>query len=279
MSNKRGIVLLALLLLVLVPGIFLASAKQEKNAVKISSASSEDFKEKYGEKWKIEKDEETGLPKDIRGFNVDLKKEAKAKRLIAAQEDTPSLMQSFISDNKAALGIEPANLKLNEVEYDTSDSEEKEGTWYMSYVQEHNSLPVFGGVFSSVAIDGKLVKLSSNYYPDITISTIPDLSAEDAKATAKKASGIDAEPEKVSLIIFPEESKPVKYRLAWQIDFGLVENPPGRWTYIMDANDGSVLHKYNNVFTASLSGVVTANIYPEYPDKGQRAVNLTSLNV
>jgi len=72
--------------------------------------------------------------------------------------------------------------------------------------------------------------------------------------------------ENTSLVIFHSDGK--NY-LAWKVDMPLIKNPLGKWTFFVDAENGKVLYKYDNLREDSVSGTVSGMIYPEYPSQGQ----------
>jgi len=83
-----------------------------------------------------------------------------------------------------------------------------------------------------------------------------------------------------SLLLFPRHTgEVVEYRLAYKVEPGLIENPPAKWVYIVDANNGEILEKHNKIVFDTLNGIVTVPMYPENPSqtmvvKGSGAENL-----
>ncbi|MFZ3384745.1 MAG: hypothetical protein WA144_12545, partial [Candidatus Methanoperedens sp.] len=213
---------------------------------------------------------------------------------------------------RSALGsrykINPDDLVLSSSYNDTK----KGPLSILKYTQTYNGLPVYSSSVIVGVKDEKIVTLKSTHRPKIDISTKPVLSESDATGIVENDMGVPLETkvvlqkpihinnqniqksanknnaakeiktnvEGISLLVFPRYTgEVVEYRLAYKVEPGLIENPPAKWVYIVDANNGEILEKYNKIVSSTLSGRVTVPMYPENPNqtmvvKGSRAENL-----
>jgi Zn-dependent metalloprotease len=202
-------------------------------------------------------------------------------------------IRSFFSKNTLRFGIDPENLVLAS----SYIAPKPEGLSIIKYAQTYNGLPVYSSKVIAAVMDGKMVTLKSSYYPGIDISTIPTLSQELALEAVGKDLGIpinnailkpgepfnledlksqesnDSEKkagvEDISLVIYPiNAGSRFEYHLAYKVVLGLIPSPPAKWVYLVDANNGKVLEKYNKVVYSTLNGQITGQIYPEHPNQG-----------
>jgi hypothetical protein len=272
-----------------------SSSKYAKcDKLELQTQLSLNFKEKYGDKWNIKWNEKTNAPEKIIGYNIPLmpleypKKRIKTFTFLTEKErkkQITSATRIFLRENRNLLRVNTLDLKLRKAEYDEPLlKEHKDGTWYVSYEQEYNNIPVYMGWLSLIIINGKLVTISNNFYPNINISTKPTLTKETAIKITRKEVNLNNEvhPKDIHLVIFPKElpKDSFEYHLAWKIEFPLVEEPIlSSWVVFVDAHDGEILYKYNNIIFESVSGIVTGMIYPEHPSQSQVEKNFSGLNV
>ncbi|MFA4956990.1 MAG: NosD domain-containing protein [Candidatus Methanoperedens sp.] len=208
--------------------------------------------------------------KIIRG-NFDLGVDA----LSLTQDDMNSKVRSFLSKNIPRFEIDPENLALSS----SYIAQKSKDLSILKYTQEYDGLPVYSSRVIVAVQDGKVVTLKSEYHPKIDMSTKPTLSEADIleavekdmavpvklnnntkKNIAEKSSSV----EDVLLVIYPEHiGTGIEYHLAYKIELGLIKSPPAKWTYIVDANNGEILEKYDRVVYSTLDGKVTGSVYPE----------------
>ena len=208
--------------------------------------------------------------KIIRG-NLDLGADA----ISFTQDDMNSKVRSFLSKNIPRFEIEPENLALSS----SYIAQKSKGLSILKYTQEYDGLPVYSSRVIVAVQDGKIVTLKSEYYPIKYVSTKPALSKADTLEVVEKDMGVpfkfehitkkniaekSSSVEDVLLVIYPEHTGTgIEYHLAYKIELGLIKSPPAKWTYIVDANNGEILEKYDRVVYSTLDGKVTGSVYPE----------------
>ena len=175
--------------------------------------------------------------------------------------------------NKASgNSIDPDHLVL-------SSSDKSDDLSIMKYVQKYKGLNIHSSRIIVGIKDGKVVTLKSNYYPEKDIDTEPTLGKEDIIKIIENDTGFQlirggyssengTTIENILLEIYPESTgTEIKYHIAYNVELGFNIYPPSKWVYIIDANNGEILEKYNKVVFSTLSGHVTGRIYPDHPDQ------------
>jgi len=218
-----------ILFVVLVAGVVYA---QEDCPTEEACKLWEEFQEKYGSGWTVSWDPYTDVPTALHGFyhldeNVTSKGEAK------------NIADSFLEDNRALFKIDFEELTFNVVRED-------QDLYDVRYRQDYRGIPVEGGrIRVTIGKKNMITGVGNNFYPNISISTVPTITEDEAVAIAKTLyvpSGLKSMTERYnSLIIIPLETDDgYDYRLAWKIPF--LET-----TYIVDAQDGTVLRTWANM--------------------------------
>jgi Zn-dependent metalloprotease len=172
-------------------------------------------------------------------------------REIKSEDDVTNVSWEFIEDNKALLKINQTDLGLSDVDSDWN-------SYTTVYYQNFNGIPIVRGrVVVSIRKDGYLRTISNRFYPDITISTTPQVTEDEAIEIAKhyfppRNPGID-----VSLVILPsdyiewgsqEKSDALTLYLAWKVKFHLK-------TIYVDAETGNVLFVDSNIMASNDEGI------------------------
>ncbi len=197
-----------------------------------------------------------------------------------------SALRNFIDSNQAVFEVSSSQLSSEKSFYDKSSKDsEEERTWYVSYKQSYNSIPVEDTLVSVLIIDGKIVQLKSQTFDGISIDTTPGISEQDAVSLAKQQLNLPNSfvPDSMSLAIYPDNSKkPVSYYLTWKIEFPLIEgenSAPFAWIVFVDAHTGDLIHKYNRVVFGEVSGQVTGMVKLANSSSTATLVNFSNNNI
>ncbi|HEU0035253.1 MAG TPA: M4 family metallopeptidase [Kofleriaceae bacterium] len=137
----------------------------------------------------------------------------------------------------------------------------RNGDQHVRLHQKHGGVPVWGGDvvvhvdgtrFSSVK--GNLVTNLDSFDVTPSIAASAALATSQADYTAQlkhpSATGPQYKRESSELVIFPQKDRDA--RLAWHVVFYTEAGNgmgPGLWNYFVDAKDGKILFRYNNVQT------------------------------
>ncbi|MBD3162738.1 MAG: T9SS type A sorting domain-containing protein [Candidatus Eisenbacteria bacterium] len=200
--------------------------------------------ERYGGNWRVHSwDSQTETPRWIYGTSV------KMADAITGPADLERLARQVIIENQDLLRADASALRL-------TDTPHALGKWVAHFQQTYHGIDVWGAkvriLFSE---DGKLMLMGSDAHPDIDVSPIPALSAEQATAIARDAVPFDPatdsiEEEKTLLVLpVPLSETEVDYHLVWRVRVH-TEDPLGIWVTHVDAHDGRIVWRYNDVHFA-----------------------------
>ena len=203
----------------------------------------EEFKEKYGKNWRVRWHESTGTPRMIFGYHYPMGM-GNASNADKAKE----IAWKFISDNKDFLKVDLSQLELTRVVEGNLD-------WGVDYKQLYNEIPVKGGrVGITVSKEGEILVAGSYFYPNISVSTTPEISRDEAIDIAKeKMNVISPVVQNVSLVIFPHESDDtITYHLTWNVRLFSLEPLQGK-AYAVDAITGDIIKEGDWLRTGGIS--------------------------
>jgi Zn-dependent metalloprotease len=178
--------------------------------------------------------------------------EGRFAQQVARGSEAAATIDFFTTHRDAYKMIDPAGeLQAKRLDVD------RLGMRHQRMIQLYNGIKVIGGeLISHFTKDGVLKAVNGTYYPDIKVSTTPQITA----AAAQKIAGNDLEsffgkgdPRDEELVIFPWGKT---NHLAWRMFF-YSETPMGRWEYFVDALSGEVIFKANRIMNAEAIGTGT----------------------
>ncbi|MBI2439838.1 MAG: M4 family metallopeptidase [Lentisphaerae bacterium] len=205
----------------------------------------------------VEWNNSLGTPFSIRGTDLGARRVFSAgKGLRAAAQAQPETKAIAVLDNLAGImGIRDA-----QQEFAAQPAQaDALGFRHVRATQTYQGLKVFGGkVIVHFNQDGTAYQVNGRYVPDISVDVNPQLTPDDALGLALQdlaALGLSggaliASPE---LVICAYQTQP---RLAYALM--LAADPPeaNRWRYFVDAQDGSVLLRYNDIKFVDIYGAI-----------------------
>lgn len=136
---------------------------------------------------------------------------------------------------------------------------------HVRFQQTHEDIPVYEAQYLvHLREDGRIVMANGTYYPKIDAPTTPRLSDRLAQQVA--LNDLEGEPKREeitgALMIYPEQ----QFHLAWRLEIPI--EPFGGWVYFVDAQDGAILEKQNQLTHVVGDG----KVYPEHPNRTSTAV-------
>ena len=145
---------------------------------------------------------------------------------------------------------------------------------HINFYQEHEGLKVaFSRLTVKMTLDNKVIMFGVDVYDDISISIIPELSIATAENLAGKGLGgsISLSKAEAALLILPiPGNNKNNYKLVYEVmvsGFG-EDKIPFRYRTLLDAVDGKVLYRQNEVVThapkANLEVDVDGTVYPTH---------------
>lgn len=209
------------------------------------------FSDKSRKPWRVRFNPRTALPESI------VQGETRAYG-----PDPETAAAAFLEEHREMLSIDRSELRL-------AQSKTFAGLTHLQYDQVHNGIPVeFAYVRVHLTADGRVTGYQAKYEPAIDISLTPSISAEGAKAAVLADLGYPARSE-AKLVIFPDEFDG-GLKLAWKIRARGAGLGSGIWIYYINAHDGSVLFRYDDLRRVcsgshQSTGTVKGLVYPISP--------------
>ncbi len=152
------------------------------------------------------------------------------------------------------------NLNLNPAELQFLNENSGLGHMHALYQQTYQGLPVeFSRVKVQMDSTGAVLRLDSNFLPNIQVNTVPSIpSSQAAQVVAQDSGGTPVTP---TLVIFPDLNTSAPH-LAWRF---LVRKPQHLWRYYVDAKTGQVLLRYDVLESSGFSGNVQGMVFDVDP--------------
>ncbi|MCX6354626.1 MAG: M4 family metallopeptidase [Candidatus Aureabacteria bacterium] len=152
-------------------------------------------------------------------------------------------VRRFLNENKDLFRMSDAHSELKT----RSNETDQYGLRTIRFTQQYKEIPVYGGdLVASLDRDGRLTSVNGNYLPDISVTTVPRVSAEEALAIAKAVLGIADENVRTiigpELMIYPKDGV---YHLAWCLTL-VTSKPFAEWKCFVDAHAGALIDKWND---------------------------------
>ena len=224
-----------------------------------------DFESKYSTKWRVEWSEICDTPTRIIGDSVS---SSNFGTDIITKDNINNLAKNFINENNDLFKIDASNLKIRQIHVG-------DRLGIITYEQEFSNIPVFGRYTTIATKNNNIVLYKSNHCEDVSISTTPIVSLNEAINIAKKffnvKTSIVAEG---TLMIYPQERG--GYVLTYKIDLPIVENPLGdeekphiQPSVFVDAKNKEIVDFIDNIEYEDLSGSVSGMIYPVFTHEPQ----------
>ncbi len=220
----------------------------------------------------------TSIPKKVEDINLYPRKLKKGE-IPLKKEDIDTTFKSFMKENKTFLKVDSKDLKM-------VSSRNISNKWFVKYEQYYNGIPVYNSSVGLEALDdGEVQSFESNYRPNISVSTDPkitiDEAVEVAKNTYKKEDADKLQLNENQLIIYPEKKEDsIDYRLAWRFLLADENIDPYLDKYfIVDAIDKRILSYSFLRRQTYYSGTVKGEIYPRFSTDEVKVVPLKYSNV
>lgn len=193
------------------------------------------FSQKHGKGWRVRYNPRTALPEAITG--------GRSARYPGTPEQAA---MAFFEDNKDLLKVQPLALRL-------VHKREFMGLTHLQYQQYKDGIPVeFSYARVHVSPEGEVSGYQGRYEPELPLETAPAISEQAAVTSAVSDLGRQLNVSRAELVIYPDESSG-ELKLAWKVR----GRGNGLWVYYINALDGSVLYKYDDLRYACAAGYTT----------------------
>lgn len=208
--------------------------------------------------------DENGMPSMIEGIPTNVKKGSRGARISALASSAYNYLEAV----KPYLKLTNPEAELDILKSETDEIQ----TTHLRIQQTYKGIPVYGGEMILHKKDNEEVSLlNGHFYPTPQIENVnPSLSEDNIgklaisdvskvsivkPMTATEMVMLKYEKPKTELIIYHQNEKADGERLAYQVT--VRPNFLERWIYVIDANSGEILDKYNH--TCTLDGPFKAN--------------------
>ncbi len=175
--------------------------------------------------------------------------------LETARDDPEAVARAFFSAHRALYGLRDPDAELRLRSRTTDDL----GITHLRFAQYHRGVPVWGGqLMAHVSANGRLEAVNGECYANLAVDTVPALSFEDAWQRALAELGDEGavlRPQRSQLVVYARDGAPT---LTWLVNL-YSERVLGDWLIFVNAHDGSVRHRYNNLPSALDRRTFTAN--------------------
>jgi len=159
--------------------------------------------------------------------------------------------------------------RLSDNQFNLISRLERDGSWYLAFRQVYNNYPVYSSrIHFKINPDGKVSRIRSNVFPDLTISVTPSISQQSAVDSAKMLFNFQQNIDSlcnISYGIFPVINlNSISEKFVYVITLA-DGDLPDKWMYFVDAELGNVITNRRLCSNDNISGTVLGYIYPEYP--------------
>ena len=213
--------------------------------------------------------DENGMPSMIEGIPSNLSIIKKGSVRNARMSALASSAYNYLEAVKPYLKLANPEAELNILNNETDEME----TTHLRMQQSFKGVHVYGGEMILHKKENEEVSLlNGHFYPTPQIENVnPSLSGDNVgklaisdvskssivkPMTATEMTILKYEKPKTELIIYHQSEKVDGERLAYHVT--VRPNFLERWVYVIDANSGEILDKYN--YTCTLDGVATATV-------------------
>ncbi len=207
--------------------------------------------------------DENGMPSMIEGIPTNVKKGSRSARMSALASSAYNYLEAV----KPYLKLANPDTELDILKTETDEIQ----TTHLRMQQTYKGINVYGGEMILHKKDNEQVSLlNGHFYPTPQIDNVsPSLSDDNVgnlaisdvskmsivkPMTATEMMMLKYEKPKTELIIYHQNEKADTERLAYHVT--VRPNFLERWIYVIDANSGEILDKYNH--TCTLDGVAKA---------------------
>jgi len=209
--------------------------------------------ERFGGSWKIYTwNSQTSTAADLYGSGT----QVSAELTNEAQAET--VAREFLAANPDIFQADLADLRFASAPVGL-------GKRTVHFQQTYHGIDVWqGGVYLTFTETGRLFAMGSTFYRGISVSPQPSISAEQAIEIAK--ADLPYNPETDELTVYPEllvlpvglSATEVEHHLVWRLRLRTA-NPLGIWVTHVDAHDGSIVWRYNDIHFVNFTGDAEVN--------------------
>jgi hypothetical protein len=236
-------------------------------------AATDALAQRYGGGWHVYSwNPQTGTPSAIYGSG------AVVAPALLSESDVEATARRELAVNAGVLGVDPANLRL-------TGTPRGMGKWAAHFQQTYHGIDVWGGRASLTFTEGgRLFVMGAEYYSGITVDPAPRYGARQAEGVAQAELPFQAATDRIEegtqlyVLPVPLSETAVEPHLAWRVKVRTAD-PLGVWVTWVDAHDGHILWRYNQISFANFLGTDRGVIEPGTYCDGQEEQPLAHARV
>jgi Zn-dependent metalloprotease len=211
------------------------------------------FNKKHLNSWRVRYSPRTALPEAIVGGKT-----------LHYSGNSKSIAKQFIDENSEMLKIDFSKLKF-------SYSKKSMGIDHLVYKEVYNGLPVeFSYVKLHIKDNGEVIGYQARYEPVIHVSPLPKINVIFARGIISADYG--SRPRGSAKLVYYPDEEDGSVKLVWKIKARGSKTNPGSWIYYIDAENGDILFKYDDLryvcpgTSNTTVGTVNAMVYETSPE-------------
>ncbi len=238
------------------PRDFLLYRGQAASPAATEAAAS--FGQALGGEWAVHSwNRRSGTPHIILGSGADV------APALGDPSDAEAAARTVFQRNAAALGVDPARLRLDEVRSGA-------GKYAVHFQETYDGVDVIGGrVHATFMASGRLFVMGSDFYSIENLDVAPAISQVEAERIAlddlpqreRLVSPQAGEETKLFVLPYPTSDESFEPFLVWRVTV-LTDGRSGVWKSFVDARTGVIVWRYNDVHYVNYTGITDGNVQP-----------------
>jgi hypothetical protein len=212
----------------------------------------EEFRNRHGGRWSIYLDERTAMPTLVSGRGIEWFPEDRLDDV--SLDELEARARTFLAGNRETLGSRTGTMELDR----QASFKGRNGHWQLVFRQLVDGVRVEEAQLVFHLKRGRLVSLGASYWDQPSVSGIPSLDAEQARAALDEYLGAPTlefeQLGKPELALVVLDADPA-HALIWRFSFREA-GAPARWVGEVDAQDGSIFAFYDGTQYSSVRGGV-----------------------
>lgn len=195
----------------------------------------------------------------------------------SSEEDAVAAAREILRGNRSVFGADVEQLRADGAPLGY-------GKRSVHFQQTWRGLDVHGGRVHLVFTEaGRLFAAGSDYHAGIELDPNPSVPAAVAgEIAARDLAGYDGRllegPAELIVLPVPESVTRSSYHLAWKVRVK-TEEPLGVWATWVDAHDGAILWRYNEICFTDVTGTTSGQVQPGTWCNGQQPEAMPYLRV
>ncbi len=231
-----------------------------------------DLEDAYGGNWRVFSwNPRTGTPHYVYGTPVRMASQ------VTGASGLETLARAVIADHPELFRAAQTDLRV-------SGTPHALGKWVAHFQQTYHGLDIWEArALVAFSDDGRLLLMGSDCYGDIALDPNPSIGDDAAVLIAQASLPFNPATDHVEdgrtllVLPYPLSESEVEHHLVWRVRVR-TENPLGIWVTHIDAHDGTILWRYNDIHFA-YGGDTESEVQPDTYCNGLTTQAMPHLNI